>query len=125
MFDIWFLILDIFSLILRIFELKRKQPRGNAVIIIIIKVWPVNLGTLLLYYKQIKKQPHGKCGCYNKNRNQIVINPSPGYTISIPIENKKSTTYLKRFGTRAQPRHVLQVLALAQEAECFLFLQFD
>ncbi len=38
MFDIWFLILDIFSLILRIFELKRKQPRGNAVMIIIIKV---------------------------------------------------------------------------------------
>lgn len=37
MFDIWFLILDIFSLILRIFELKKKQPRYSAVIIIIIK----------------------------------------------------------------------------------------
>ena len=37
MFDIWFLILNIFSLILRIFELKRKQPRGNVVVILIIE----------------------------------------------------------------------------------------
>lgn len=101
MFDVWFLILDIFSLILRIFELKRKQPRGNAVIIIIIKVWPVNRGTLLLYSPKIKSQPRYQRGRYNQHKYQIVTDSQSSHAISIFIENKKSTTYLKHFGIPA------------------------
>ena len=36
MFEIFFIILEIISLIFKFIELKRKQPRGNVVVILII-----------------------------------------------------------------------------------------